>query len=373
MLALTCAATAACAGVAVSGASAATSASAGLAHAQQVVKQYSAKTTTYPTPTKPITHIAKAKGKTVMYIPLVPIAAFSIIGSSMKTALAHAGVKTTICNGEATPTSIENCINQAVSAHDAGIVTDSIPYQLAADAFQSASKAGVNVLITDQEGVAGTAGKHLAYLPGDINEPTLMADWIIADSKGKAHVVVGEEADSPSAISYITKGVLPEFKKYCPGCTVTTVDIPLNYQDIPSAVSTALNDNPSATYYDGEFEDQMQGALGGMQQAGKADSVKASFSTATLAGLQNMKSGNTVYAEMGVDIVYQGWADADEVLRMLVGQKVLTEVNDQPERLFTRSDIGSLSLISQAQASGQWFGTPNGFDAGFEKAWGLKK
>jgi ribose transport system substrate-binding protein len=367
---MACVAAGGWAGVAASN-SAAESSSAGLAHAEQVVKEYSSKVTTYKTPTVPIEHIARAKGKTVMYIPLVPVAAFSIIGSSMKTALAKAGVKTTICNGEGTPTSIEACINQAVSDHDAGIVTDSIPYQLAADAFASASKKGVNVLITDQEGVAGTSGKHLAYLPGDTDEPTLMADWIIADSKGTADVIVGEEPDSPSAIAYVTRGLQPEFKKYCPGCSVDTIQIPLNYSQIPSTVSSAINADPTATYYYGEFEDQMQGALGGIEQAGKAGSMKVSFATATLAGLQNMKEHNQVYAEMGVDIVYQGWANADDILRMIVGQPVLPQENE-PERLFTRANVGNLSLISQAQASGQWFGTPNGFDAGFEKAWGVK-
>jgi ribose transport system substrate-binding protein len=344
------------------------SASAGVAHAKQVVQSYSGKVSGYDTPTVAVKGLAKFKGKTVMYIPLLQaVPAFAITSADLQRALATVGLKLTVCNGEANPTGVANCLSQAESQGMAGVVTDSIPYVMAANAFNTATSKGLPILITDQIAQAGTVGKDLQYMPGNINQPTLLADWMIADSKGKANVLLGEEADSPSAIDYVTLGELPEFKKYCPGCKVKTVDIPLDPTQITSTVNSAIAADPGASYYEGEFEDQMQNALSGLQQAGKAGSVKAAFDTGTIAGLTYMKQHRQVYAEIGDDVAYQGWAAADEMLRMLAGQKLVTE--NIPERIFTRTNVGTVDLTSIAQTTGQWYGNPNSYEASFEKLW----
>ncbi len=344
----------------------------GVVHAEGVVQSYLDTVTGYRTPYVPVKGLSAVKGKTVMYIPLIQaVPAFAITASGLQAALQKLGAKLTICNGAGNPTSVAACVSQGISQHVAGIVTDSIPFGLAANAFTSAESKKIPVLITDQVPQASTikSGK-LEYMPGNLNQPQLMADWIIADSKGKANVVVGEENQGPSQIYYITHGLQPEFKHYCSACSVKVVDIPLDPSGAASSVNAGLNADPGAQYYYGEFEDELQGAMQGIQQAGKASTIKAEFATATIAGLTKMKQGQTIYAEIGDDVNYQGWADADAILRMIVHQAVVPE--NIPERIFDRANIKTISLTNAAQASGVWYGNPNTFKAAFLKLWGVK-
>jgi ribose transport system substrate-binding protein len=350
----------------------AAAAKSGVVHAQGVVNSYLDTVIGYHQPNVPIKGLKAVKGKTVMYIPLIQaVPAFAITASGLQAALGKLGAKLTICNGAGNPTSVAACVSQGISQHVAGIVTDSIPFGLAANAFTNAESKKIPVLITDQVPQASTIkpGK-LEYMPGNLNQPQLMADWIIADSKGKANVVVGEENQGPSQIYYITHGLQPEFKKYCSGCSVKIIDIPLDPTGAASSVNAGLNADPGAQYYYGEFEDELQGATQGIQQAGKASTIKAEFATATIAGLTKMKQGQMIYAEIGDDVNYQGWADADAILRMIVHQAVVPE--NIPERIFDRSNIKTISLTNAAQASGVWYGNPNTFKSGFLKLWGVK-
>lgn len=95
-----------------------------------------------------------------------------------------------------------------------------------------------------------------------------------------------------------------------------------------------------------------------------------SYATATLAGLTDIKNHKQVYADIGDDVAYEGWADADNLLRMMASQPTVTE--HIPERLFTRQNIASIKLTNAAQGSGIWFGSPVLFQNGFEKLWGVK-
>lgn len=348
----------------------ATVAASGVTHAEGIVESYLNTVVGYHQPNVLIKGLHKVKGKTVMYIPLIQaVPAFAITASGLQAALAKVGAKLTICNGEANPTAVAACVSQGIGEHVAGIVTDSIPFGLAANAFTAAESKHVPVLITDQVPM-NPVTKYLAYMPGNVNQPKLMADWMIADSKGKANVVVGEENQGPSQIYFITHGLQPEFKHYCSHCTVNIIDIPLDPSAAASAVTAGLSSDPGAQYYYGEFEDELQGALQGIQESGKANTIKAEFATATIAGLTKMKQHQTVYAEIGDDVNYQGWADADAILRMIVGQKVVRE--NVPERIFDRANIKTIRLTNAAQASGVWYGNPNIFKTGFLKLWGVK-
>jgi ribose transport system substrate-binding protein len=359
------------AAVAVPVSASAASASAGLAHANKVVAQYSKPLKSYKLPTAKVSGVSKLKGKKVMFIPLLDqIQAFQITRSGLTAALKTAGMSVTDCSGQANPSGVQSCINQAESGGYAAIVTDAIPYEMASTAFQSAESHHIPVLITDQLAESKYEKSDvLAYQPGNINQPTLIADWMIADSKGKAKAIVTRETDSPSSAAYVTDGMLPEFKKYCSGCSITTADTP-SAGVTSQWVETQIKKDSGVQYYYSEFEDDLAQTTQGVSLAGVANSLKVSYASATIAGLTDLKNHKQVYAEIGDDVTYEGWADADEVLRMLSKQMTVTE--NTPERIFTRSNIGSIKLTNANQNSGVWYGSPALFQSGFEKLWGTK-
>ena len=328
----------------------------------------------YAIPSGQISGLDQVKGKTVYYIPITQQSAqFGVTQTAMQAAFGKVGVTVQVCNGNGTPTGISACLSQATKARAGAIVTDAIAYVLAANAFDAAIAAGIPVLNTNQiPDSAHPAAAKLGYIyaPGD----ALMvatADWIINDSQGKAEVVINQSTDGPAPASFVT-AAKAEFAKECPACKVTINPISAaNFALIPSSTSSALLKNPNVKYVIAEFDQYVQPTLGGVQQAGRIADVKGLSGGGQLAGLQMLKNKNFIYASAGQASAYQGWVNADAVLRMMTG----TAGDKLPQytipiRLFTRDNIGDVALTSAGEASGEWYG-PTDYPASFLKLWGL--
>ena len=342
---------------------------AGVATAQQQVAALSATTASYPVPAGNVAGVQKLKGETVYYIPLVQqIPGFVVTAATMKTALAKAGLKLQVCNGQGQPTAVAACVQQAVGAKAAGIITDAIPYGMAANALGAAKAKGIPVIVADQYPPAGnTNTNQLAYVPGVVNQPSQIAWWMIANSKGKANAIIAEEADSPSSMQYVTNS-LPIYKKYCPGCTITVKKITASTNSLlASATSSNILANPDATYYYTEFEDSLQPTVQGIQQSGKSG-ISLSVAGGSVDGLGLLKGNSVVKAVVAVDQAYAGWALTDEILRMATKSGPVSETF--PSRLFTTQNISSIEVTPAAQASGAWFGNSS-YQSDFAKLWGV--
>ena len=325
----------------------------------------------FPVPTEPIQGAEGLAGKTVYYIPITQQApAFTVTAAALTEALAVAGMKTQVCDGAANPSSIAACVNQAVGAGAAGIVTDAIPYAMAANALDSAEKAGVPVLVADQiPDPAHPAGDKLAYQEGAGTEMLeAVAKWIVVDSGGKAHVVLNQGTDNPSSIQY-SKAAQKVFADECPDCKVTVNAVnAANFALIAPSTSSAILKTPGVNYVLSEFDIYLQPTIGGVQQAGKAAAVKGASSAATLASLKMIANKNFLSANAAQALPYQGWTLADAIMRMALGQKVVEL--EVPFRLVTRDNIDDIDLTEKAEASGEWFG-PVEFKDQFRKVWGL--
>jgi ribose transport system substrate-binding protein len=341
----------------------------GVSAAEKQVTSLSATTSTYPVPTSSVSGVNRLKGQTVYYIPLVQqIPGFVVTAQTMKVALAKAGLKLQVCNGQGQPSAVAACVQQAIGAKAAGIITDAIPYGMAGNAFDAAKAKGVPVVIADQFPPAGnTNTNQLSYVPGVVDQPSQIAWWMIANSQGKANAIIAEEADSPSSMQYVTNS-LPIYQKYCPGCTITVKKITATTNSLlASATSSNLLANPNATYYYTEFEDSLQPTMQGIQQSGKSG-IALSVAGGSVDGLGLLKGNSAVKAVVAVDQAYAGWALTDEILRMATKSGPANETF--PSRLFTTQNIGSIQVTPAAQASGQWFGN-NSYQSDFAKLWGV--
>jgi ribose transport system substrate-binding protein len=351
----------------------------GVAAAQAKVAQLEQPTTSFPPPGPPLKNVRSLAGRTVWYIPITQkVEFFQAVSGALKTALGKAGVHLRTCSGEANPSATAACVSQAVASQAGAIIVDAIPIVVAANAFASAQSAGIPILVTDQlppppglPGVVrGIGTDKLAYAP--LSTPQLLngiADWIVADSKGHANVLVTELTDSPFTKVLIQQNALGEFRKYCPGCQ-TTISLGniANPQLIPSATSSSLLSHPGVNYLLTEFDALVQLTHAGAQQAGFAQKVKGGSTTGLLSALQLIRSHNFLAADVGEDYPYGGWAVADEVMRMMLHAPPVTE--NVPIRLFTSANVGSLQLTPSAQASGAWYGG-SGYTTMFTKLWGL--
>jgi len=356
---------------ATAAASASSPAGSGLALAQQTVAKLEATTSSYPVPTASVPGVSKLAGRTVFYIPLLQdVPTFAVAAQTMKAALARAGLKLQVCDGQAQPTAVAACVQQAVGAHAAGIVLDAIPYGMAYSALNGAVAKGVPVLVADQvpQPASTPNTDKVSYLPGAQGQASQIAWWMIADSGGKANGIIAEEIDNPSSIAQVTDS-LAIYKKYCPACVITVKQISASTTALEAAATSSnLQTHPAATYYFTEFEDSLQPTIQGIQQDGKASSISLSVAAGTVNGLGLLKSGSLVKAVVVVDEAYEGWALTDEILRMATGTAPVQETI--PTRLFTRQNIGTIQVTAGDQASGVWFGSTS-FENDFAKVWGM--
>jgi ribose transport system substrate-binding protein len=345
-------------------------ADAGVALAQQTVTKLEATTSSYPVPTASVPGVSKLKGRTVFYIPLLQdVPTFAVAAQTMKAALTRAGLKLQVCDGQAQPTAVAACVQQAVGAGAAGIVLDAIPYGMAYSALNAAVAKGVPVLVADQvpQPASTPNTDHVSYLPGAQDQASQIAWWTIADSNGKANGIIAEEIDNPSSIAAVTDS-LAIYKKYCPACVITVKQISASTTALEAAAASSnLQTHPDATYYYTEFEDSLQPTIQGIQQDGKASAISLSVGAGTVNGLGLLKSGSLVKAVVVVDEAYEGWALTDQILRMATGTAPVQETI--PTRLFTKQNIGTIQVTTADQASGVWFGDTS-FENDFAKLWG---
>ncbi|HZU59370.1 MAG TPA: substrate-binding domain-containing protein, partial [Solirubrobacteraceae bacterium] len=322
-------------------------------------------------------HAKSLAGKTVWYIPLsISVPVFAIGNNALQTALGKVGITEQSCNGQANPSAISACINEAVARGASAIITDAIPVALAANAFASARSHHIPVLVVDQlpppagspGAVQGFGNDKLAYAPLQAAAlVTAEADWTIADSRGRANVLIEPYTDSPSTLAYdaATEAV---FKHDCPACQLSVQKIGVaNATLAPSQTSSALLSHPNTQYLLPEFDALLQGVLQGVQQSGFAQKVKVATSAGDLPALQQIKAGR-LSLDVGESFPYGGWAEADEVMRMMLGKPIVTE--KPPLRMFTAANVGSLTLTPAAQADGSWYGS-SAYTTMFEHLWGV--
>ena len=361
-------------GGAATSASTSAGSSAGSSPLAAKLAQFEKVAASYPVPSGQISGVDGVKGKTVYYIPITQQAPqFAVTQAALTAAFGKVGVQLQVCNGNGTPTAISACISQATKAQAGAIITDAIAYALAGNAFDAAIQAGIPVLNTNQtaDSAHPAAGKlGYIYAPGS-DLMVALADWIIVDSDGKADVIINQSTDGPSPAMFVASAK-DEFAKQCPACKVTINEISsANFALIPASTSSALLKNPDAKYVVAQFDQFLQPTQGGVQQAGRIASVKGLSGAAQLSGLKMMVAKNFLYASAGQASAYQGWADADAVLRMMTG----TSGDKLPEytipiRLYTRETVGSVPLTAAAEASGEWYG-PSDYTGSFLKLWGL--
>jgi len=323
----------------------------------------------FEVPSEPV-DVSALSGKTVYYVPLTAqISVFQVYGQKIGEALETAGVDLQICDGGANPSQISGCIDQAVGASAAAIVTDNVPYGMAANALDAARAAGIPVLIANQiPDPQHPADETLAYVQGPATDMiTSVADWVVADSDGRATVVLQKVTDNPSTIAW-AEAAEQVFAERCPDCTVVVNEVSAsNFPLIPSSTSSAILQNPDTGYVLAEFEHFVQPTIGGVQQTPNAAQIKIVSSAATLNGLQMIGEGGQLHADAGQNFAFQGWATADALFRMTAGLEV--PEYDYSFRLFTQDNIGEIDLTDQGQASGSWYG-PTDYADRFAALWG---
>lgn len=338
----------------------------GVAAARAVVKAHLGKTTSFVAPGPPV-KARSLKGKTIWYIPVsAEIPVLQVEAAGMQQAAAALGMTFRTCDGKTLPADESACITQAVSAGAAGIITDSIDPTTVTTAVADAESHKVPIVSAED---VGQSKRYLQFITlGDPATEKVAADWIIANSHGKASIlsasVSGDQGTEAAEAQF--NG---ELKTNCPSCSLASVSqSAAELTNVTSEVSAALLQHPNTTYGFSQFDFLEPLFAKGVQTAGK--NLKIVSTNGFLADVEQIKSGGPQVADIGANRNYLGWQAVDRLVRMMLGKRAPVH-QTVPIRVFDASDVNSLHLTQADSVSGIWYG-PITYRRDFEKLWGVR-
>jgi ABC-type sugar transport system substrate-binding protein len=197
----------------------------------------------------------------------------------------------------------------------------------------AAKKAGIPVLSgTDSthspNPIIKPTGDNLNYVldvsPSLVEVGRRMADWTIADSGGKANVLVIAADEFPS-VRAENQGQL-EGLKQCPGCTVQPLMNTTGSQvatTLGQQVVGYLQSHPEVNYVLGPFDPADVFVVNAIAQAGLGDRVKLVGELGDEQNLDFIRNKRVQVADCAIDNTYIGYAVIDQAIRVLNGQPVI--------------------------------------------------
>ncbi|MFD4960217.1 sugar ABC transporter substrate-binding protein [Microbacterium sp. NPDC058389] len=324
----------------------------------------------YPVPTEAVSDGTALQGATVYYVPItLQSPQFAVTQQAFTEALEALGASVQVCDGQGTPTAVSACIDQGRDAKAAAIVTDAVAYGVAGNSLDAAQAAGIPVVISNQVPNADHPDSAtLANIPaGGTAQAVSLAQWVTVDSDGQANLLanIGQDGPAPAAFFAAAQEV---YDQECPDCVIVENGVSsANFPQIAPSTQSALLANPDTDYVYSQFAQYLQPTLGGIQGAGMSGKAKVLAGSVQLDDLESVADGSLA-AAAGQASAFQGWVDADVVLRLVNGDE-LPEYTI-PTRLFTADNIGDIDLTADAEASGEWYG-PVDFTDEFKKVWGV--
>lgn len=313
------------------------------------------------------------QGKTLTFIGVGLSYPFVIqVEDGLKAAASIFGMKIVADDAQASSVVAARQISQAISQGTSAIVIEGIDAGALHAAIAQAAAAHIPVVIGGDADTGYPSGDEPKGVFGNAsasyyNAGQMMAEIAVAQ-EGTVHAVFITSSDQTnSAPEY--SGFTTELKTLCSACTVTSTDVPESAwaTGVGPATTTAIS-NPTINTLAVLFDAELPLALPSIRSAGALSRVKVVSYNATLPGLQSLKQGNPMIGDPGASNIWDGWQLFDQVLRALNGLPPAR--GELPNRAFTTSNVGSLTLTNAASLGTAWFLTGD-LKTNYMQEWGL--
>jgi ribose transport system substrate-binding protein len=189
-----------------------------------------------------------------------------------------------------------------------------------------------------------------------------LADWIIADSDGKANVAVYGDKEFDS-INAQQAGFVPTLSS-CKGCKVSPVMYFTSTQistALGPEVVSYLRTHPDVNYIYGAYDPPTVAMVTAIQEAGLAHQVQIASALGNSQNLHLIASGQVEAADAAYDNTYMGFAMVDQTIRLLDHQPLFQPLGENlPFQVLTKNNLPS-NLKS--------WSAPFNYQAEFVKLW----
>jgi ribose transport system substrate-binding protein len=287
----------------------------------------------------------------------------STIGQAAADALAKVGVKTKLVDGQGQLSNWSRQIEEAVAQGADAIIDSGEATELLSGPLKDVAAAHIPFIeainTTGAQPVTGV-GSRVVVDFGHSGE--IQAAYAIAQSGGTGGFLIFGDDEFPTEKVRVDAQV-QYFKDHCPDCKVTVK----NEQAaslataVPADTQSTLHANPDIKWILPAFDYMGSFVVQGLQQGGFTD-VKIVGADAVSQQLDQIRQGPYYVADVGETPVWCGWAAADEIMRLMLGQSAPNE--EIPVRLFTKDNLPATS-----NDAADLFQTD--FQTPFLKLWGL--
>ncbi|MER8006842.1 sugar ABC transporter substrate-binding protein [Streptomyces sp. NPDC094149] len=239
----------------------------------------------------------------------------------------HLGWQVRVLDGGGTPDKQNAQMLNALSWGADIILNIAIDPNAVQDGLRAAKRAGVPVGagsngLDSPNPTIKPSGSNLGYAfdvgPDYAALGQKAAQWVRADSKGKANIVVYSDKEFPSVLA-LQKGLLDGLKK-CKDCTVQ----PLRYftgnqvaQVLPQSVVSYLRSHPEVDYVFIPYDPAAAAVVPAIAQAGLGSKVRLISVLGSQENLNFVRKSQVQVADAAYDNRYMGYAMLDQTSRLL--------------------------------------------------------
>ena len=274
-----------------------------------------------------------------------------------------------VVDGKLDPTVWNQVVKQAAETGIDGIIAVSSDPNLYAEAMEVVAAKDIPFVLTQQApGDQDVAGVDTYIAPDPKVGGADVAEWIIADSDGKADVLI---LDFPgfTNVNQRAATIKERLEADCPDCKVRVSDVaPATIgTNLAPLVTNQLQQNPGTDYIWGSDDCCVSFMLQGIQQAGKTNAVKLASMTGYPEQMTQLKTGE-LSAELASPTFYAAWLAVDTVGRLMAGQQT-EKYWRLPQRIWTDGTIGE----APPEVFEAGWNTEVDYEAKFEELWGVSK
>ncbi|CAI7979670.1 Sugar ABC transporter substrate-binding protein [Frankia sp. Hr75.2] len=275
----------------------------------------------------PLREPLKAKpiaGKTLVWMKC-DLSQCQIQANALKQATAAVGWHyQEISYKSADPATLVSALKQALNFKPTAVGVSAIPlatWQTVLPAYKAAGTVIVTAFLGQQKYDDTLIGQAGAAKDSE-QSGQYIGNWVVADSKGQAHILLETVNDYPIVHDFNT-GVETTVKQNCPKCKITllnnTIPQVLGGQ-VPQTIVAALQKDPSIQYVvtaNGPF---IAGLTSALSAAGLSGKIKIAGEGASAEDLANVKTGQE-HAWTPTALNYSAWIMLDMVLRHMQGMQ----------------------------------------------------
>jgi ribose transport system substrate-binding protein len=238
------------------------------------------------------------------------------------------------------PEGVKAAFEQVIREKPDAVVQWGVPSLLYEKQLAQLKQMGIPVVTT---AVPDKAGNGILWADNGAEESVevgkVMADWVIADSGGKANAVLLDLPSAPILAAY-GEGFEQEFKAKCPGCQLGTVEMAetdLGTNATATKTVGYLRSHPETTYVVPTFDDLIIGLPPALKSAG-LNEITIMGENPSPPTLVYLKDGEQA-ASVSWPVHETAWKDIDVLARYFNKESIKPDETPLPRQIITGEDV----------------------------------